>query len=193
MATFTEKILDYLQLQAEDTLDLITILLSDRRTAIRKARYSLVHGPPTFKTNWAEKYRERQKFYSLLNQLKRDGLVGKKKSGKRSQWRITKKGARHLALLKGKPHHIIFEKRSYVKKNGPLVIISFDIPEQERRKRLWLRTNLVALGFEMLQKSVWIGKIELPQEFMHDLKKYRVLSYVHIFSVNKSGSIAKTP
>jgi len=192
VTTLTEKILDYLQLQAENTLDLLDIFLSDRRTAMRKARRSLVHGPPAFKTNWADAYRERQKFYSLLNQLKRDGLVKKKKNGRHSQWHITKTGARRLALLKGKPHPIKFEKKTYAKKSGALVIVSFDIPEQERRKRVWLRTNLVALGFQMLQKSVWVAKVQIPQDFLHDLKKYRVFPYLHIFSVNRTGSIRKS-
>lgn len=193
MITLTEKILDYLQLQAENTVDLLDTLLSDRRTAMRKMRHAIVHGPPEFKKSWADIYRKRQNFYSLMNRLKRDGLVVKKGERRGSDWHITKAGIKHLGQLKEKPR--LFAKlpnRGYVKKDSTsLVIVTFDVPERERRKRNWLRIQLIALGFEMLQKSVWIGKVQIPDNFMMDMRQHEVIPYVHILSVNKSGSIVK--
>ena len=160
---------------------------------MRKARRSIVHGPPEFKTRWADWHRERQKFYSLLNQLKRDGLVLKKKQGKYSRWSITQKGMNHFIRIKNKPRGFgILPKRHYAQKEAAtLVIVSFDIPERERKKRDWLRENLMTLGFKMLQRSVWFGKVQIPENFIHDLKDNGILSYVHIFSVSKGGSVAE--
>lgn len=193
MTGLTEKILDYLQVQAENTVDLLDIMMSDRRTAIRKARRSIIHGPPEFKTRWADYYRERQQFYSLLNRLKRDGLVKKKKYAKYSRWYITKSGTERLSQIKSKPPPSLRIQRRVYQKNErvALIVVSFDVPERERRKRNWLRSNLVALGFTMLQQSVWLGNHEIPADFMDDLRKYDMVSYVHIFSVDTLGSIVK--
>ena len=191
MNATTEKILDYLQVQAESTVDLIdTIFSSDRKTAMRKARHAMVHGPPEFKTRWVDFRRERQSFYSLLNRLKREGLVAKRKQERGSQWHITGRGIKYLAQIKRRPvSPEKLSRRTYEKKDGALIIVTFDIPERERRKRNWLRAQLVALEFRMLQQSVWLGKIQIPEDFISDLRKYEMIPYVHIFSVSKSGSI----
>ena len=72
-----------------------------------------------------------------------------------------------------------------------LKIIIFDIPEEERQKRDWLRSVLKNLKFSMLQKSVWVGKGKLPKEFINDLSKYKIISYVDIFAISKYGSLRK--
>ena len=193
MRTITEKILDYLQTQAENTVDLIDTVLSDRRTAIRKARHSIVHGAPEFKTRWADFLRERQKFYSLLNQLKREGLVSKKKYGRGSSWHITPQGRKYLVKMKERQDiSVKLLRRVYQRQDSEvLTIVAFDIPERERRKRNWLRAQLVALDFKMLQQSVWFAKIQIPEDFINDLRKYEMVPYIHIFSVSKSGSMAR--
>jgi len=193
MATVTEKILDYLQMQAESTVDLLSMFSLDRGRAMREARRSIVHGPRQFKVDWADLYRERQKFYSLLNQLKRQGLVSKRKQEQNSQWRITAQGTKYLTKLKSKQGSSpkLF-RRAYEKKNcADFMIVSFDVPERDRRKRNWLRTQLLALDFEMLQQSVWLGKVQIPEDFINDLRIYEMIPYVHIFSVSKSGSIIR--
>lgn len=187
MTTFTENILDYLQMQAENTVDLFATFSLDRRKAMREARRSIIHGPRQFKVRWADVYHEHQRFYALMNRLKRDGLITKHKTGHCSVWNITSHGEEHLARLKDRSG---MSKRAYVKQEtNYLVIITFDVPERERRKRTWLRVNLVALGFTMLQRSVWLGKVKIPKEFIIDLKTQNMIPWIHIFSVNKAGSI----
>lgn len=187
MRTLTENILDYLQLQAENTVDLFATFSIDRRKAMKEARRSIIHGPRQFRVRWADAYHEHQRFYALMNRLKRDGLVTKRRTGHCSVWDITSHGTEHLAHLKDRS---VIEKRIYVKKeNDSLVIVTFDVPERERRKRTWLRMNLIALGFTMLQQSVWLGKVKIPKEFIIDLRTQNMIPWVHIFSVNKTGSI----
>lgn len=94
---------------------------------------------------------------------------------------------RRLEKLKNRfnlPH------RNYKKEgdNGFNIII-FDIPEKERFKRDWIRQNLTPLGFNMLQKSVWIGRSKLPREFLKDLSNLNLVKYVHIFKIAKTGTI----
>ena len=70
-----------------------------------------------------------------------------------------------------------------------VIIVSFDVPERRRHWRDWLRFQLASLGLQKLQLSVWIGKVKLPEEFLEDLKKFQLLTYVHILSVGKKGTL----
>ena len=41
----------------------------------------------------------------------------------------------------------------------------------------------------MIQKSVWIGKVKIPKEFLDDLFKLRLIDYIEIFEISKAGSL----
>ena len=125
--------------------------------------------------------RKKHNFHLILSKLKRDGLVEKKVN----KWRITNAGKAKLVKLLRRLPRKTYKKEADV----TLKIIIFDIPEKEQKKRSWLRRRLVELGFKMLQKSVWMGKVKLPEEFMEDLRKFHILDYVDIFAVTKTGSI----
>jgi len=47
------------------------------------------------------------------------------------------------------------------------------------------------LGFTMLQKSLWIGSNKIPEEFIEDLKEWKIIEYVHIFEVTKKGTLVE--
>jgi hypothetical protein len=182
------KILEILQQQAESTAGLIDVFLSGYGESYRKSRKMMVEGAPQFKVDWAEKYVERQRFYSLLNKLKNEGFI-KKDAGKRNNlWNITKKG---IEKLKAKKENNFNNSMSEyeVESDDKLKIIIFDIPEKERQKRKWLRMVLFGLGFKLLQQSVWMGKGRVPKKFLIDLRKQGMLSYIHIFEINKRGTI----
>lgn len=186
-----ETILEILQEEAEATADLFDIFTSDYATSRRKIARSLKYGPRRFKTNWAEVYRNRQKFFNLLNHLKRQGLVESKKEGRRSIWKITAAGLGKLKLLKQRN---LYSKQSTeyesTENEAALKIITYDIPVREgHKKRDWLRAVLANLGFTLLQKSVWVGKRKIPEAFLNDLHERKLLPYVHVFTVAKSGTI----
>jgi len=185
------KILEIVQNQAEATADILDIFTSGYGASYRKMKRTIKYGAPRFKSDWAFEYRERQKFYSLLNQLKNQGLVKKyqDKTKQGSFWKITKKGLEKLSLIKSKN---LFGKNSVDYKRKPentIKIIIFDIPEKERHKRAWLRAVLTSLDFSLLQRSVWMGKNKLPEKFIYDLDKRGILSYVQIFEISQKGTI----
>mgnify|MGYP001558204146 CR=1 FL=1 len=138
---------------------------------------------------WSEKFRDRQKFYRLLNHLKSQGLIEGEKRGKKTFWQITKKGGEKLALLR--------ERNLYGKEGAcyeaegddTFKIITYDIPIAEDKKRSWLRWSLENLGFTLLQKSVWVGKKKIPEKFLINLRKRKMITYIHIFEVRKSGTL----
>ena len=61
------------------------------------------------------------------------------------------------------------------------MIVAFDVPEHERYKRDWLREELLVLGFEPIQKSVWFGPSPLPENFVRELGSRELLSYLKFF------------
>lgn len=125
---------------------------------------------------------ERQRFYNLISKLKREGLV----EGN-IKLKLTKRGKEKI--LKSKNAHEIKVIKYRSEKDDTTKIIIFDIPERERYKRNWLRTSLLQLGFKLLQKSVWIGKVKIPEEFIEDLRFMKIDRYVHIFTADKLGTI----
>lgn len=190
MSKVVEKILEALQGQAENAVDLFKIMATDRSTSYRRARRSLRYGPQQFKVDWADQYRERQGLHSLLNKLKREGFIKQGEKRRNAPWRITSSGIKKLVRLQNGQRRDSSPLQGYEKKKSQkVIIIAFDVPERERRKRYWLRAALVALGFQKLQQSVWLGKVQIPQEFFTDLKNNGMLSYVHLFSITKGGTL----
>lgn len=142
-------------------------------------RYSKTPLAPTPQRN-----EERQKFYALLNYLKKQGFIESKKKGRSALWKITVAGLKKLKFL-NKLNMPDYKTET----DDKFKIIIFDIPEKERKKRAWLREVLKMLGFKMLQFSVWIGKNKIPERFLEELRNKQMLSYIHILEINKSGTL----
>ncbi|MFA5083892.1 MAG: CRISPR-associated endonuclease Cas2 [Candidatus Paceibacterota bacterium] len=135
--------------------------------------------------------KEKQSFYNLLYQLKKQGFIMKRNDkNKKSFWRLTDRGLRHLKNVKRKKGLFSLKAKDGIK-NDYLKVIIFDVPENKRKERAWLRHTLVNFCFSMLQKSVWVGEAQLPEDFFNSIKELHLLPHVHIFAVDKekSGSL----
>ncbi len=138
--------------------------------------------------------KEQQRIYSLLSYLREAGLVSKKRQGRKIIWEITTRGRekkldldRQLSKTTTAP--LALPTTYAIEKSDKLIIIIFDILEKERQKRDWFRCVLKNLGFSMVQKSVWLGWIKVPNELMSDLKELNLLNHVKIFSVVEIGNL----
>ena len=130
---------------------------------------------------------ERQRYYNLLCRLREQGFI---KKAVKKKWRITAAGNTWIETLRARIVNAMPAAASYITEQSPeWKIVIFDIPESERRKRRWLRAVLTRLGLKRLQKSVWIGKTKLPEEFIEDLRRFRLLPFVEIFAITKAGSL----
>jgi len=131
----------------------------------------------------------RQKYYNLICRLKNSGLIAEERKNNKKFLFLTKKGKSEMLSLKEKNKSklpgVFYQKEPV----GKSIIVIFDIPEKEKRKREWLRAVLKNLGFKMVQKSVWLGKNKIPQEFLGDLAKLNLIDFVEIFEITKSGSL----
>jgi len=119
----------------------------------------------------------------FISKMKHDGFIEKSENNK---FTISNKGIDKLNKLKNSLPARFYEKEA--EQSGP-VIISFDIPERLRRKRNWLREVIKNLGFEMIHQSVWAGKGKIPLDFITDLENLKILEFVEIFKISKTGSL----
>lgn len=164
-------------------LDLM--LMGGRNKSYRRARRKLYgeSAYPSFLQSTDAVFSNKQQFYNLLTKLKNQGLVEKKISKHGILWKITSAGLQKLRIFKE-------NRKEYetVSDNKPK-IVAYDIPEREKQKRAWLREVLRLLGFQMLQKSLWMGKSKIPEDFLLDLRKKGIIDCVHIFEITKTGTI----
>lgn len=138
----------------------------------------------------ALKKQTQQRIYEILYKLKKDGLVEEIKKNDKKLFHLTLKGRKKLENLKIKNKNALPDSSSYKRINSDkFIIITFDIPEEQRRKRDWLREVLKNLGLKFVQKSVWMGKIKLSLELLEDLRKLNLLEFVEIFEVGKTGTL----
>lgn len=123
---------------------------------------------------------KRATFAAILSQLKTQGLVERVERHGRWHWRVTSNGRSALrASTASEPPRSDGRKR----------LVCFDIPERDRAKRRWLRRELIACGYEALQKSVWIGETPLPQDFIAGLDALGLRDHVHLLRVETVGTL----
>ncbi len=133
---------------------------------------------------------EDRKFYTLLSKMRHEKLIERNSVGG-ELWKLTKKGFKRLkSILEYSPTDELPNGDYSKEKSKELILVVFDIPEKIKHKRIWLRRCLRNLEFQMLQRSVWIGKYKIPDSFIYDLKDLKILPYVHILTVQESGSLS---
>lgn len=119
----------------------------------------------------------------FISKMKHDGLIHESDNN----FIISQKGKERLEKLQNNLPNRHYQKS----KNSNQIIISFDIPEKFRRKRDWLREVVRNLGFKMVHQSVWMGKTTIPKDFIFDLENLKILEFVEIFEISKTGSLKK--
>ncbi len=132
----------------------------------------------------------RQRYRNFVQYLKTDELVEEKIEGKKKIFTLTFRGHRRLQELKKRARRQLPDCNLYTKETvDKSVIVSFDIPERDRRKRSWLRSALHNLGLRKVQQSLWLGKVKIPKDFLDDLGRLRLTDYIEIFEVTKVGTL----
>ena len=121
---------------------------------------------------------------NLLSKLKREGLVSASNDG---FWKITKTGLVRLCQKRNGLPSGHYKKEA----DSTFKLIMFDIPEKSKQKRVWIRDCLKRMGFKMIQKSVWMGKTKIPEEFIKDLSSLNLVDCVSILEITKFGSLSQ--
>ncbi len=122
---------------------------------------------------------------STLQRLKQQGLVSSMGHYRDTRWKITRKGKTFLAKIYADAK----DPYDLAPEDGMVHIVTFDIPEKIRGKRDWLREQLFACGYRLLQRSVFTGARPLPDAFIRRVDEMRIGKYLHIASLRQTGTI----
>lgn len=134
--------------------------------------------------------RHRKRYNQFLYRLRQDKLLNEKVVKNKIVILLTEKGREKLEKLKEKYLNKLPAANLYGgDASDKFIIVAFDIPEKERRKRDWIRDVLQNLNLKSIQKSLWIGKVKIPKQLINDLSELKMLDYVEIFEISKTGSL----
>jgi DNA-binding transcriptional regulator PaaX len=97
-------------------------------------------------------------------------------------WSVTNNGKTYLKE-KNRQRLLSYLISPFKKNQTPSIIISFDIPEKNRKVRNWLRNQIKIFGYKMLQQSLWIGPGPLPKEFLRRLEDLKIRKNVKTFKI----------
>lgn len=102
---------------------------------------------------------------------------------------ITYKGEEFL----NKKNKTIFKKfeSSKTDKDPKDLLLLYDVPEDKKAHRDWLRKELVNFNYIMIQRSVWVGPSPLPKEFTQYLKDIGLKDTIKTFKLEKGYNIQK--
>lgn len=79
-------------------------------------------------------------------------------------------------------------------KDGKWKMIIFDIPEEKRNIRDYLRVKLKQLGFKKWQNSIWVTPFEIPEEVTKELKTLSERFFIRLItidSINNDSDLKK--
>ena len=113
---------------------------------------------------------------TTLSRLHKKQYVSKGASG----WSITDRGKREIARMGSQ--YITCPFGIHAIKN---TLLAFDIPENNRKARSWLRNQLKIFNYSILQQSLWLGPGPLPLDFLHRLCDLGIAENVKIFTIKK--------
>ena len=184
------KLLEFIEETPAFLSDLFFILTLPHGTSINRGWHLLGQRDIKRASRKDEKDKKRR-FNDLIYNLRKEELIKDFEQDDKKFIQLTPKGEKKLEGLRLKKAHSLPDTKFEKQKDEAVKIIIFDIPERERRKRAWLRLALSNLEFQMLQRSVWVGKTILPKRFIDNLSQLDLISYVEIFAINKSGSLKR--
>jgi|SRR3989338_10892261 len=68
------------------------------------------------------------------------------------------------------------------------LMLMYDISDNFKKERDWLRRHLIKFDYIMIQKSVWVGPSPLPKEFLKYLNEIKIGDNFKTFKLAKSYS-----
>ena len=126
-----------------------------------------IYGLPIYKRELTHK-----QLYDTVEKVRKQGWLEKKVIEDQIFYSLT---------AKGRIKHLVYKLKTATKRRGErATIIIFDIPEEKRTYRNFLRRVLKQMKFNMIQKSVFIAPYTLPKEFYELLKEMDLLKFINV-------------
>jgi|SRR3989338_7948189 len=99
-----------------------------------------------------------------------------------SYWKLSQKGDKYL---KRRSARFQTFASPFTEESIKNLLIIFDIPEVRKAEREWLRFHLRKFGYEMIQRSSWVGPSPLPKEFLNYLQYIKLADCIKKFKLAK--------
>lgn len=113
-----------------------------------------------------------------LRRLRKDGLITK--DSKRGVYCLTDDGKKFVTYAQDRFSALTS------KWDGKLHLVIFDVPEKKKHWRKVIREELLLMEYKQIQKSVYVGKHPLPQDFCKELDREGLGSCLFIFTIDKT-------
>lgn len=114
--------------------------------------------------------------------LKKRGLVSYQGQRKSALPEITAEGKRRLEEILPR-----YDKKRFW--DGKIYLVTYDVPEKERKNREILRQSLKKIGAGMIQESVWLTPYDPRGSLKETLEVYNLKGLVLISILGKDSSI----
>lgn len=121
---------------------------------------------------------KKQSINNAIHQLRKSGYISKEGD--------------YISLLPNGRKYVENKKVRFVTFDSPHkselsknLLVMFDIPEVKKAEREWFRFHLRQFGYEMIQKSVWVGPSPLPKDFLDYIKEIKLKECVKTFKLAK--------
>lgn len=131
------------------------------------------------------KHKTLWEYYEILKTMN-------ERSARTILWRLTKKG---LVKKEKKRYFISKLGLKFIEKHllepeqkewdGRWRLVAFDIPEKIAHYRKWLRSQLYALNYKPLQKSLFIGKFPLEKKLMEEILEKNLYQCIRIVVIGE--------
>lgn len=105
---------------------------------------------------------------------------------KRNLVEAVKENGKYSVVITRKGKIKLLENSTDDRKDGKWRMLSFDIPEQLRRKRDAFRRSIKRIGFRKLQKSLWVCPYIKADEVEEIISEYDLSKYVVYMVVEKT-------
>lgn len=123
--------------------------------------------------------KKRERFADMIRNLRNRGYLNIKDTKNRKAVMITSKGLKRIFNIKMK---IEYKNRRPDKK---WQMVLFDIPEQRKKERDLFRKQLKYLGYQRLQKSIWVCPYDVLKPTQQLIKNYKLDRFVRLLLVEE--------
>jgi len=120
-------------------------------------------------------------FSQLVRRLKQNGYLKTLKIKDNKAIMITSKGINKLFKIQLKT----MERTK--RKDNKWQMILFDIPEGKRKQRNYFRESLRYLGYQQLQKSIWVCQYNTLKETKDLIKRYNLKPFIELLLIDRVG------
>jgi phenylacetic acid degradation operon negative regulatory protein len=121
---------------------------------------------------------------SAVSRMCHAGFLTARSEGRKSYYSLTRRG--HDLLSTGAQRIFVRKDTTW---NGTWNIVTYTIPEEERKTRDTLRRELIWMGYGALSGATMISPYNLTNEVMAQAERLGVVTCIHIFQASEQGMV----